>query len=220
MAAGPQTFSPKPFYVHPAVIHGGSGTLNQSAPLKCSSFMQTAGAYNINGFQDTITAGNFSITNGTSNSFLGLANSAIVVQTGNAGFSGAPGNLLNLNPGSPWRLDAASGNKTAQYATIAQCDASGGAAAVPANCAMGQGNVNWNAALVLPELFDTLGTKATIQALQRPDGSDTVDIYYQVRDPDNPISGPLPRTIPPYTAMSGGTGPGKWEPRFQATACN
>ena len=187
MAAGPQTFSPKPFYVHPAVIHGGSGTLNQSAPLKCSSFMQTAGAYNINGFQDTITAGNFSITNGTSNSFLGLANSAIVVQTGNAGFSGAPGNLLNLNPGSPWRLDAASGNKTAQYATIAQCDASGGAAAVPANCAMGQGNVNWNAALVLPELFDTLGTKATIQALQRPDGSDTVDIYYQVRDPDNPV---------------------------------
>src|SRR3989339_640493 len=33
-----------------------------------------------------------------------------------------------------------------------------------------------------PELFDTLAVTTTLQALQRIDGSDTVDIYYQVRD--------------------------------------
>jgi hypothetical protein len=38
---------------------------------------------------------------------------------------------------------------------------------------------------VAPELFDTLGSTTTLQAKERTDASDTVDIWYQLRDPDN-----------------------------------
>ncbi len=181
-----QNFLPAPATQHPNIIHCGSGTLTQAGPLKCNSFLQTAGAYNLGGFSDTVTAGDFTIAGGSASSVTGLDNAAIVVSAGNASFSGQAGGLLNLFPSAPWRLNV-SGTKSAQYANIGNCDASSGPAGTPWRCMLGSGNLNWDASAMAPRIFDTTGVPGYVFASQRKDGSDTVDLFYQLIDPDDAL---------------------------------
>ena len=190
VGSGNQNFYPPLFITGPNIIHSGSGMINQSGRLKCSSFLQIAGTYNVNGANDTITNGDFIVTNGTNNSILNFGGSAFVVQNGNASFSGQSAvNLLNLNPTTHWRLDvsAAGKTKTAQYAVVGNCNANGGLMAQPLYCAMAPNDTNWNYSAVMPQLFDTLGMINGLVAYQRQNGGDTVDLWYQLRDPDNLI---------------------------------
>ena len=178
-----QNFIPSALSTHPNIVHCGNGRLIQAGALTCYSFAQTAGTYNLNGFSNTITSGDFSVAHGQSSSLTGLGGASIVVQAGNATFAGQAGNMLNLYPTSLWRLNV-SGSKSANDAIIGNSDASGGPAAAPMHCTMEPGNVNWNSTLVAPQLFDTLGTIGTINASQRRLQNDTVDIYYQLIDRD------------------------------------
>ena len=190
LGSGNQNFYPPLFITGPNIIHSGSGMINQSGRLKCASFLQIAGTYNVNGANDTITTGDFIFANGTNNSILNFGGSAFVVQNGNASFSGQSAvNLLNLNPPSHWRLDvsAAGKTKTAQYSVVGNCNANGGLIAQPLYCAMAPNDTNWNYSAVMPQLFDTLGMINGLVAYQRTNGGDTVDLWYQLRDPDNSI---------------------------------
>jgi hypothetical protein len=172
------------------IIHSGSGTLTQMGNLKCASFSQTAGTYNLNGKNDTITSGDFTVSNGNSGSLTGLDNSSIVVQNGNASFSGQNAvSLLNLNPPTHWRLDvsAAGKTKTAQYAVIGNCNATGGLMAQPLYCAMALNDTNWNYTALMPQIYDTNGMVNSLVAYQRSNGNDTIDLWYKLRDPDNSV---------------------------------
>jgi len=182
-----QVFSPKPMTALAAIVLAHLDTVSQIGPLKCASFLQTSGTYNINGNIDTVVGGNFTIANGTHKSLLGLGGAGIVVQTGAASFSGQPGDFLNVNPGTTWRLDVPAGAKNASYANLANCNASGGTVGAPSHCAIGSGNVNWNSALVVPRLFDTIGTSGSINAAQRLNRGDTIDVSYKLLDADNAI---------------------------------
>jgi autotransporter-associated beta strand repeat/autotransporter-associated beta strand repeat len=190
----PFSYNPTGFWC-PPIIHNGGGTITQAGLLKCESFLQTAGAYNINGAIDSImglTIGDFTIANGTGSSITGLGNSTIAVKYGNASFAGqSTANMLNLSPASLWTLSVPTMSKTitAQYAIVGNCKAVtyAGLMAQPQYCAMAPGDSNWNMAAVMPQMYDTVGTANSIVASQRPDNSDTVDIWYKLQDPDNAI---------------------------------
>jgi hypothetical protein len=208
-----RNFQPSASVQHPNIILSGSGIVNQTGPLKCRSFMQTAGTYNLSGNQDTVTSGDFTIMNGSSSSITGLDGAAIVVIAGNAGFLGQSASRMALSPASPWRLDV-SGSKYAQFANIGNCNASGGSIGQPTNCSMGTGNINWDESMVLPRLFDTTGSPAYLFASQRKDGSDAVDLYYQLSDPDDALDtvslkyrNGLSGTWTSATSVSGDAGP-------------
>jgi hypothetical protein len=176
----------------PAMVHSGNSMLTQSGPLKCASFLQTAGIYKLNNYNDTINTGDFVIANGTPTSIQNLGGSAIVVQSGNASFSGqSAATMLNLSPGSAWTLSVPTMSKSisAHYASIGNCKALPytGQMARPQFCKMDTGDINWNLAMVIPQIFDTLGAPNILVSCQRLDGSDTVDLWYALRDSDNAV---------------------------------
>ena len=189
----PISYNPLGFWC-PPIVHNGIGALSQSGMLKCASFLQTAGTYNLNSAIDTImnpTNGDFTITNGTASSITGLGNSTIAVKSGNASFSGqGAANLLNLSPPFPWTLSVPTMSKTisAQYAIIGNCKAITYAPLMAQTqfCAMVPGDSNWNMALVMPQIYDTLGTPNLLAASPRAAG-DTIDIWYELNDPDNAV---------------------------------
>jgi hypothetical protein len=190
----PFSYNPSGFWC-PPIIHTGSGTITQAGMLKCASFLQTAGTYNINSAIDTImnpTNGDFTITNGMAGSITGLGNCVIAVKYGNASFSGlSAANMLNMSPPSPWTLSVPTMSKTisAQYAIVGNCKAItyAGLMALPSYCAMAPGDSNWNMAMVMPQIYDTLNHVNSLVANQRTDVSDTIDIWYGLFDPDNAI---------------------------------
>ena len=189
----PFSYNPTGYWC-PPIIHNGSGMITQAGMLKCASFLQTAGTYNLNGAIDSImdpSTGNFTITNGTAGSITGLGNSTIAVKSGNASFSGqGAANMLNLSPAAPWTLSVPTMSKTisAQYTIIGNCKAITYAplTAQPQFCAMAPGDSNWNIALVMPQIYDTLGTPNLLAASPRAAG-DTIDIWYELNDPDNAV---------------------------------
>ncbi|MGB7569922.1 MAG: hypothetical protein WBM07_18810, partial [Chitinivibrionales bacterium] len=187
----PFNYNPTGYWC-PPIIHNGSGTLTQAGMLKCASFLQTAGVYNLNGAIDSImdpATGDFTIGNGTAGSITGLGNSTIASKYGSVNFTGqSAANMLNLSPVAPWTLSAPTMSKTisAQYAIIGNCKAITYAplTAQPQFCAMAPGDSNWNMALVLPQIYDTLGTPNLLASSLRAAG-DTIDIWYELNDPDN-----------------------------------
>jgi len=149
----------------PAMVHSGNSMLTQSGPLKCASFLQTAGIYKLNNYNDTINTGDFVIANGTPTSIQNLGGSAIVVQSGNASFSGqSAATMLNLSPGSAWTLSVPTMSKSisAHYASIGNCKALPytGQMARPQFCKMDTGDINWNLAMVIPR-FSILSARRT-----------------------------------------------------------
>ena len=131
----------------PILEHANSGTVQfQTGTVVCKGFIQSAGTLNFNTRNLTVNnSGNFSLTNGTSSSFSGLAGRTITV-AGTATLVGQTGNLLNLNPGSAWTFNV-SGALTASWANVANGNASGSQGAC-SNCTMGSGNTNWANTLV------------------------------------------------------------------------
>ena len=90
--------------------------------LLCSSFLQNSGVLNTGGY--TITAsGSFTITNGTSTTIQGLGTGADSITAASATLKGIPGNLLNLNPASAWKLHVC-GPLNADYVNLGYCNAS------------------------------------------------------------------------------------------------
>ena len=149
MGTGPQNFWPPFGKQMPNIYHSGNGTIVQNNHLKCLSFSQVNGQYNINGMMDTITSGDFSISNGHSTSVTGLDGCQIVVQNGNAQFlgTGVGDSLYLKTPSAAWYVKVLSGAKTlsANYVILQNCDASGGVMGIANNSNnVGFSNTNWS----------------------------------------------------------------------------
>ena len=142
--SGAQLFVPKSGGAsHPFITHGSADTLRLATNnLSCLGFTQTAGVLDLNSKNITTTSGgNFSVTNGTSNSIAGLAGVTITV-AGAGTFTGtSAANRLNLNPGSAWVLTVTT-SLSGNFVTLANNTASGSAGACT-NCANGGSNTNW-----------------------------------------------------------------------------
>ncbi len=123
-ASTDQTIIPWPNKEHPAIIHSGTGTLEiQAFPLTAQNFLQTAGGLDFNNNNVYITSsGDFTIENGTSSTMSGMNGIFIQASGGSILLKGQPGNLLNLNPGEYWSVEA--GNTlTAYYVSMLKCNA-------------------------------------------------------------------------------------------------
>jgi hypothetical protein len=120
-ASGSQNFIPQYPDTMPAIVHSGSAALQILAnPLICMSLVQSGGPLS---FIYLATVNNLTVTNGTSTTFSALDN-RIVRSGGDASLTGQGGNLLNLNPASPWSL-AVGGTCSIINATIGKCSATG-----------------------------------------------------------------------------------------------
>jgi hypothetical protein len=138
--SGTQVLTPPSGITLPAITNTGAATLQLSTnTLNCLSYSQSAGTLDFNSV-DVTTTGNFTLTSGTSSSFTNLTGRTLTVG-GNASFTGSAGNLVNLNQGA-WTITVA-GTLTADYATLAFSDASGGAKGVATHSYNGKNNTNW-----------------------------------------------------------------------------
>ncbi|MFH0921663.1 MAG: DUF2341 domain-containing protein, partial [Fibrobacterota bacterium] len=181
-AASTQTFTPKSGATFPLVVHSGAGTLKLATnKLFCKGFSQTAGRLELNGKDIEVNnGGDFSITNGTALSVINADTSLggrTITVAGNAVFNGQSGNLLTLNPTIGWTA-VVTGNLNASYANIMNATASG-SKGVASNCINSGGNTGWIFGLAI---YDTSLAELDLPASQRSDGSDTVDVFYQMFD--------------------------------------
>jgi hypothetical protein len=128
--SGTQKLYPRQNNEMPNITKTGASTLQLRGYTlnRASSFTMSAGTLDFNGFDlecddSQGASGDFTITNGTSTTFTGLAGRTITVD-GNATLSGQEGSLLNLFPASPCTLDV-SGSLRAVYSDIGNNVASG-----------------------------------------------------------------------------------------------
>jgi hypothetical protein len=145
-ASGTQVFTPKGAgSTHPAIVKSGGGALQLSTNgLVARDLAINGGTFDFAGKSVTVNnGGNFAVNNGTSTTIANLGGATLTV-AGTTTFGGTAGNLLDLNPASAWFLNSA-GAVTANYASVANSDASGsGAVAVASNSVNQGGNVKWN----------------------------------------------------------------------------
>ncbi|MEO7958763.1 MAG: hypothetical protein ABIW76_18945, partial [Fibrobacteria bacterium] len=134
-------------FTNPAIVHSGAGTLRQGSATSFTSFNQSSGTMDLNGY-DLATTGDFTLSNGTSVSFAGLSGSTLNIG-GNASISGASAaSKTNLDPANAWSLNVA-GTLNANLASLAHSDASGSTSTgICGDCANVTGNSNWNFATV------------------------------------------------------------------------
>lgn len=140
---GTQVFTPKFNVDHPFIIHNKAGKLRlQQNALKTLGFTQGGGTLDINGLGiTTVSNGDFIVNNGTITTFANLAGASII-SARHCRFSGQLGNLLNLNPASAWTVTVTAGELSADYADLANSQASITGSAIRSNN-LG-GNVNWD----------------------------------------------------------------------------
>ena len=147
-SSGTQVLTPKSGATQPFITHGGAGTLQLATyPLSCLGFSQSNGTLDMNSMNITTTnSGNFTVTNGTSSSFTGLASRTLTV-AGNASFTGtSAANKVNLNPGAAWYLTVA-GTLTGAKASLANNTATvsgGSGTGACSDCANGGVNTGWD----------------------------------------------------------------------------
>jgi hypothetical protein len=123
------------------VVHSGSGVLGLGAPLSCAALTQSAGSLDFNGKNLAVT-GNLSVTGGGPSTFLNLGGRTLTVK-GDASLAGQSGNLLGLNPVAAWTIDV-TGTLAADFATVANSNASGSTGKPTSACVDGNGNTNWD----------------------------------------------------------------------------
>jgi hypothetical protein len=146
-STGTQFLTPKSGSTHPHVVHDGAGALSISAySLICLSFTQSAGSLDLNGRNiTTVSGGGFTLTNGTSTTFLNHGGSTLTV-AGDAALSGASvSDKLNLNPASAWTF-AVTGTLSASFATLGNNSASP-ANGTCTNCVNAGSNTGWSYAV-------------------------------------------------------------------------
>ncbi len=105
-----------------SVFHAGNGTLQLADSLRCRSFDQTAGTFDLNG-HNISTSGDFTVVNGTGSSFSNLGGATIAVR-GNAFIQGSSASLVNLDPPLNYNMNV-SGSFNASWARIGNSYANG-----------------------------------------------------------------------------------------------
>jgi hypothetical protein len=127
----------------PAIIHSGAASFVVMNPLVCQRFTQNNGQLSLN-YQNLTTLGDFTVSNGTASSIIGMDNTTLTV-LGNAAMT-ATGTPLNLNTNiaSPWSLSVA-GNCSITNAIIGKCSAAGSATwPMLASCVDSGGNTKFD----------------------------------------------------------------------------
>ncbi len=124
----------------PPITKNAAAELSLQGELVASSYSQTAGALNLNGF-DLSTSGNISITGGAS-SLTGL-DGRTIASDGKIIFTGSAGDSIQLSAGSIWRVTAGD-SLLARYAVLSNSDASASAiVGVARQSRDAGGNVGW-----------------------------------------------------------------------------
>jgi len=138
-----QVLTPPAAQPLPDIVHSGASVLQLNTnSLDAPSFTQTAGTFDLNGLDITLSA-NLTVSSGSDTSFLSLDNRSVTVG-GNASFSGISCNSrIGLLPGAGSTLDlGVTGTLTAEYATVGRVNASVSAGTATATVDS-LGNTNW-----------------------------------------------------------------------------
>lgn len=123
------------------VRHTGAGTAVLGAGLNAGSLSLTAGTFDFNG-QDVTLSGDLAVTGGSA--ILSNLGGSDFVVGGSASFLGSAGSRIPLNPASDWTIKV-TGAFTADHVDVANSNATGGTtASAGANSADQGRTLNWN----------------------------------------------------------------------------
>ncbi|MBD3320579.1 MAG: hypothetical protein GF350_05720, partial [Chitinivibrionales bacterium] len=195
-STGTQIFTPLLSVTHPEIIHSGTGTLQLATnDLYAEKMTNSGGTLNFNTKNISTTSGDFTVTSGSPSTFSGHDGITLTV-AGNASFTGQSGNLLNMDPATTWYINA-TGTLDADYASIGNCDATGGTQGIGTeNCTDMGGNINWAIGDILPPdndmtLIATAVDTGKVMVSWNPSAIDSADadsvgIWYKTGDyPDS-----------------------------------